>query len=135
MPWILWGAAGAPERTALPAGSTPIRRSFGRRGFSTWPMPVTVPPVPTPQTMASTSPPVSRQISSAVVSRWIAGFAGLANCCSITAPSISATSSSARASAPGMPFSAGVSSSSDPSRRRMRRRSTDMLSGMVRIRR
>ena len=96
-------------------------------------MPVTVPPVPTPQTIASSAPPVSRQISSAVVRRWIAGFAGLANCCSITAPSVSATSCPARARAPGIPSAAGVSSSSAPSSASRRRRSIDMLSGMVRI--
>ena len=43
-------------------------RSPGRRGFSTSAQPVSVPPVPTPEMMTSTLPPVSRQISSAVVS-------------------------------------------------------------------
>ena len=37
--------------------------------FSTWPTPVIVPPVPTPETTMSTSPCVSFQISSAVVRR------------------------------------------------------------------
>ncbi len=39
-------------------------------------MPVIVPPVPTPQTSASTLPSVSAQISAAVVNSWILGFAG-----------------------------------------------------------
>jgi hypothetical protein len=46
------------------------------RGFITCAQPVTVPPVPVPQTRMSTLPSVSRQISSAVVLRWISGFAG-----------------------------------------------------------
>ena len=49
-----------------------------------------VPPVPTPATMASSCPPVSRQISSAVVRRWIAGLAGFSNCWSMMAPGCSA---------------------------------------------
>jgi hypothetical protein len=51
------------------------------RDLITSPTPVTVPPVPTAETMASTLPSVSRQISSAVVLRWISGLAGLLNCC------------------------------------------------------
>ena len=39
------------------------------------------PPVPTPPTITSTAPSVSRQISSAVVSLCAAGLAKLANCC------------------------------------------------------
>ena len=58
----------------------------GRRGLSTWPTPVMVPPVPTPATKASISPLVSFQISSAVVRRWISGLAGFLNCCGMTAP-------------------------------------------------
>ena len=42
-----------------------------------------VPPVPTPETITSTSPCVSFQISSAVVRRWISGLAGFSNCCGI----------------------------------------------------
>ena len=41
--------------------------------------PVIVPPVPTPATNTSTVPSVSRQISSAVVRRWISGLAGFEN--------------------------------------------------------
>ena len=47
-------AAGEHRRGA---GSTAITCIAGRRSFSTWPTPVIVPPVPTPQTSASTSPP------------------------------------------------------------------------------
>jgi hypothetical protein len=49
--------------------------------LSTSPTPVTVPPVPTPETKMSTWPSVSAQISSAVVLRWMAGLAGFSNCC------------------------------------------------------
>ena len=53
----------------------------GLRALSTSPTPVIVPPVPMPETTMSTLPSVSRQISSAVVLRWISGFAGFLNCC------------------------------------------------------
>ena len=53
----------------------------GLRAFNTSPTPVIVPPVPTPETKMSTAPSVSRQISSAVVVRWISGLAGFSNCC------------------------------------------------------
>ena len=56
----------------------------------------------------------SRRISAAVASRWISGLAGFSNCCGIHAPSIWETSSSARAIAPFIPPSRGVSSSSAP---------------------
>jgi hypothetical protein len=46
----------------------------------TSPTPVMVPPVPIPATRMSALPSVSRQISSAVVFRWISGFAGFWNC-------------------------------------------------------
>ena len=52
----------------------------GLRCLSTWPTPVIVPPVPTPETKMSTAPSVSFQISSAVVLRWISGLAGFLNC-------------------------------------------------------
>ena len=68
------------------AGSTATTWTEGRRSLSTCPTPVIVPPVPTPQTSASTSPSRSRQISSAVVRRWISGLAGLLNCWGMNAP-------------------------------------------------
>ncbi len=135
MPWILCGPGVPPESTGLSSGSTATTRRCGRRGFRTLATPVSVPPVPTPEMKTSSRPSVSRQISSAVVRRWISGLAGFLNCCGITASPISATSSSARAMAPPMPRDAGVSSRRAPRRRSILRRSTDMLSGMVRIRR
>ena len=94
-------------------------------------MPVRVPPVPIPPTTASTWPPVSAQISSAVVAAWMAGLAGLSNCRGIQASGREATTSSARAMAPAMPFLAGVSSSSAPINRIILRRSTLAPSGIT----
>ena len=64
----------------------------------------------------------------------MSGLAGFSNCCGITAPGISSISARARATAPIMPFSAGVSSSRAPRSRSILRRSIDMLSGITRIR-
>ncbi|MNL72732.1 hypothetical protein D3C87_1980900 [compost metagenome] len=83
----------------------------------------------------STLPSVSFQISSAVVLRWISGLAGFSNCCGMIAPGISFLSSSARATAPRMPPGPGVSTSSAPSSASILRRSSDIVSGMTRIRR
>ena len=69
--------------TGLFVGSTATIFSPGLRGLSTSPQPVIVPPVPTPLTMMSTLPSVSRHISSAVVLRCTSGFAGFLNCCGI----------------------------------------------------
>jgi hypothetical protein len=135
MPWILCGAGWPPDSTGDAAGSTAIARKSGLRALSTWPTPVIVPPVPTPATSASMRPAVSCHSSSAVVRRWISGLAGFSNCCGIKASGSDATISSALRIAPFMPSDAGVSTSSAPSSRSMRRRSIDMLSGMVRIRR
>ena len=133
IPWILCDPGSPPDSTALSSGSTAIILRPGLRGFSTEPIPVSVPPVPTPLTTMSTAPAVSRQISSAVVRRWISGFAGFWNCCGIKASGSSRTIASARAMAPRIPCAAGVNSSSAPSSRSILRRSTDMLSGIVRI--
>ncbi len=133
MPWILCGPGAPPDRTGESVGSTAIIFTEGFLAFSAWPTPVMVPPVPTPATTTSTAPAVSFQISSAVVASWIAGFARFLNWAGLTEPGISASSSSARAMAPFMPFSAGVSSSVAPSRASILRRSIDMLSGMTRI--
>src|SRR5205085_512070 len=132
-PSILCAPGGPPDRTALSSGSTATIFSPGLRAFSTEPTPVSVPPVPTPLTTTSTRPPVSRQISSAVVRRWISGLAGFWNCCGMNASGRLFTISSARAIAPRMPCAAGVSSSSAPSSSSILRRSSDMLSGIVRI--
>ena len=133
MPWMRFGPGGPPDSTGLSSGSTATIRRPGLRGFSTEPTPVRVPPVPTPQTTTSTAPAVSFQISSAVVRRWISGLAGFWNCCGMNASGSSRTISSALAIAPRIPLAAGVSSSSAPSRSSIRRRSIDMLSGIVRI--
>ena len=53
MPWMGCGVCLPPDRTGLASGSTATILSPGRRGFSAWPTPVTVPPVPTPETKIS----------------------------------------------------------------------------------
>ncbi len=53
MPWILCGPGLPPDRSGESSGSTATILSDGRRGFSTWPTPVMVPPVPTPATKTS----------------------------------------------------------------------------------
>ncbi len=63
----------------------------------------------------------------------MAGLAGLSNWAGMTAPGVRSLSSMAMAMAPFIPFSAGVSTSSAPSRASILRRSIDMLSGMTRI--
>lgn len=52
-----------PDKTGLSAGSTAMTRMFGFCALRNCATPVMVPPVPTPHTMASTVPQVSRQIS------------------------------------------------------------------------
>ncbi len=131
MPWILCGPGAPPDRTAESAGSTATTSAPGRRSLSTSPTPVSVPPVPTPATNASTSPPVSAQISSAVVSRCTSGLAGFSNCCGTKASSPSAASSSALATAPRIPSAPGVSTRRAPNALRIVRRSMLMVSGIV----
>ena len=91
-----------------------------------------VPPVPMPATTKSTWPSVSFQISSAVVWRWISGFASLANWRARMAPGRSAATSSDFATAPFMPRAGSVRTSSAPYARSSARRSLDIDSGMVR---
>jgi hypothetical protein len=50
MPWILCGPGRAPESTADVAGSTAISFTSESRSFKNAPVPVIVPPVPTPAT-------------------------------------------------------------------------------------
>ena len=71
-----------------------------------------VPPVPIPEIKTSTLPSVSRQISSPVVLRWIAGPAAFSNWRTKTAPD--AASFSAAATAPFIPSAAGVKTNSAP---------------------
>ena len=94
-------------------------RRPGLRGFSTEPTPVNVPPVPTPADHDIDAPAVSFQISSAVERRWISGWPG-SRTAAASRRRRPGTISSALAIAPRMPWAAGVSSSSAPSRRSMR---------------
>ncbi|MCY1291143.1 hypothetical protein D9M70_403200 [compost metagenome] len=91
-----------------------------------------VPPVPTPATSTSTAPSVSFQISGPVVFSWIAGLAGLSNCCGMKycAGSL-ATIASASAIAPFMPLAGSVSTSSAPRALSTLRRSRLIEAGMV----
>src|SRR5205807_1670033 len=69
MPWILCGVNPPPLSTWASTGITATILIFAFRFFSTWPTPLTVPPVPTPATTASTLPPLSRQTDSGVPAR------------------------------------------------------------------
>ena len=89
--------------------------------------------MPTPATKMSTAPSVSRQISGPVAALWAAGLAGLTNCPGMNAPGVAAAISSALAMAPFMPFAPSVSTSSAPYAFKRLRRSTLMVSGMVRM--
>ena len=131
IPWILCGPGDPPLRIGDSAGSTATICTLGLRSFSTCPTPVIVPPVPIPATTMSTPPSVSAQISSAVVRRWMAGLASLANWRARTAPGRSAATASALFTAPFMPSAPGVRMSSAPKARRSARRSFDMVSGIV----
>ena len=73
---------------------------------------------------------MSAQISSAVVRRWTSGFAGLLNCCNITAPGVSRTIASAFCTASRIK-DPGVNTMRAPSMRRKATRSLEMLSGIV----
>mmetsp|Transcript_8454 Transcript_8454/g.24168 ORF Transcript_8454/g.24168 Transcript_8454/m.24168 type:complete len:228 (-) Transcript_8454:338-1021(-) len=133
MPWILCGPGLPPDRTGLSEGSTattlkPLFWDFRYRA-----QPVTVPPVPTPDTKASTVPAVSRQISGPVVLTWMSTFAGFSNCCSMNAFSVSFAMSSAFPTAPAMPLAGSVSTTPAPKARSMTLRSMLMEAGMVRI--
>ena len=83
-PCSLCGPGWPPDSTGEASGSTATILMPGLRPLSTSPTPVIVPPVPTPATTMSTFPSVSRQISSAVVFRWISGLDGFANCWRMT---------------------------------------------------
>ena len=66
IPWIPWGPAWPSDNTGLVAGSTATTFTFGFWSFKYLPVPLTVPPVPTPATKISTFPSVSFQISGPV---------------------------------------------------------------------
>ena len=131
MPWILCGPGPPPERTGESNGSTATTLKPGFLFLITCATPVSVPPVPTPLTTISTLPSVSFQISSAVVSLCIFGFAGFLNCCGINEPLVFFASSSAFSMAPFMPFSPGVKTISAPNNFKTCRRSMLIVSGIV----
>ena len=133
MPCNLCGPGAPPESTGEASGSTATIFTPALRPLSTSPIPVMVPPVPMPETIKSTWPSVSRQISSAVVWRCAAGLAGLANCCKITPPGIFAANSSALAIAPFIPLGPSVRMSRAPRILSSLRRSLLIVSGMVRM--
>ena len=111
------------------AGWTATACRPGLRGFRARAIPVKVPPVPTPATTISIWPAVSRQISSAVVASWMAGFAGFSNCWGMNEPGVAARISSATRIEPFIPSAAGLSTSSAPYCAMSARRSTDIDSG------
>ncbi len=76
---------------------------------------------------------MSRQISSAVVRRWISAFAGLSNWRASTAPGVSAAMRSAVSTASVMPLYGSVSTSSAPYAFSSVRRSFDIDAGIVRM--
>ena len=77
--WILLGPATPFVSSGLDSGSTATTSVPGLRARSTRPTPVTVPPVPTPATKASSSGTCASS-SSAVVASCTAGFAAFSNC-------------------------------------------------------
>ncbi len=135
MPWILCGPGLPPLITGESTGSTATHWKDGFFCLIISPTPVIVPPVPTPATSASHWPSVSSQISTAVVRRWISGLAGFINCCGIRALRFCFTRYSALRIAPGIPSGPGVRTNSAPSIRNKVRRSTLIVSGIVRINR
>ena len=96
------------------AGSTATTLTLGFFSLRNVPVPVTVPPVPTPATKKSTFPSVSSQISGPVVALWTAGLAGLTNWPGMKLLGVSLASSSALAMAPFMPLAPSVRTSSAP---------------------
>ncbi len=114
-------------------GSTAMTWTSGFAALSAWPVPVTVPPVPTPAMKMSTAPSVSRRISCAVVSRWICGFAAFSNWRIQTAPGVSSTMRLTSSIAPFMPLVGSVRTISAPNALSSTRRSFDIEAGIVRM--
>jgi hypothetical protein len=127
-----------PPITGLFVGSTAYALCRGQRALSTSPSAVMCPPVPTPVMVTSIPSGKSRSTSSAVVRRCTSMFDPFSNCIGSHAPSgrasppalRSSTSACARAMAPFIPTSRGVSSSRAPNAAITRRRSTENDSGM-----
>ena len=90
-----------------------------------------MPPVPTPATKRSTSPAVSSQISTPVVSKCFCGLAGFTNCPSVTALGRDCLISSAFAKASFIPPAPEVSTTSAPKAVTNRRRSMLIVSGIT----
>ena len=134
MPWILCGPGWPPDSTGESSGSTATIRSDGLRGFSTWPTPVMVPPVPTPATNTS-------MLAVGVVPDLLGGGAAMdfrvGRVVELLrddrARDLAARAPRALAMAPRMPCGPAVSTSSAPSRASILRRSIDIVSGMTRI--
>ena len=133
IPWILCGPAFPSDNTGEVEGSSATIFTFGFCSFRYSPVPVRVPPVPTPAMKISTFPSVSFQISGPVVALCTAGFAGFTNCPGMKLFGISSASSLALAMAPFIPLVPSVRTSSAPYAFKMFRRSTLMVSGMVRM--
>ena len=93
------------------------------------PTPVIVPPVPTPATKISTSPPVSSHISGPVVFLCASGLERFSNCPGIKLPSVSPASSSAFSIAPFIPLLPSVRTISAPYALIIFLRSTLIVSG------
>ncbi len=79
-----------------PSGSARIIVVLGEARRMNRPMPVSVPPEPTPTTMASTSPSIWRRISGPVAVSCACGLAGLANWLTKNAPAVRCVIASAR---------------------------------------
>mmetsp|Transcript_13605 Transcript_13605/g.23914 ORF Transcript_13605/g.23914 Transcript_13605/m.23914 type:complete len:234 (-) Transcript_13605:427-1128(-) len=133
MPWILCAPGLPPERMADSAGSTATTWTAGFIDFRYSPVPVMVPPVPTPLIKKSTCPAVSRQISGPVVRLWTSGLAGFSNCCRMKLFAVRAAISLHFSTAPRIPLAGSVSTSWAPKARSSTRRSRDIDAGMVRI--
>ena len=129
----MWGPGLWPESTADVAGSTATIFAFGFWDFIYFPIPVTVPPVPTPATNISTFPSVSLHISGPVVSKWILGLASFSNCCGINAFPYSSFNASAFAIAPFIPSTPGVNTTSAPNAETILLLSILIVSGIVSI--
>ena len=134
IPCILCGPGFPPDKTGELFGSTATIFTSGFFFLSPRPVPVIVPPVPTDDTNISTFPSKSSQISSAVVTSWIFGFASFSNCCGIKTLPYSCSSLWASSIAPLIPSLPGVRRISAPSAVTIFLLSTLMVSGIIRIR-
>ena len=91
---------------------------------------MSVPPVPTPATNPSSGAATCWMSSGPVVCRWAKVLRGFSNCRAAYTSTPGPESSSNAATAPVIPCSAGVSTTSPPSRRIIRTRSPLTVFGM-----